>query len=151
MAIKIAYEFPGLQRKLDKLDKLADKQSLAMRKAAYEWSEDTSTEAKRMTPVGVSTRTHRAGTLRSTVHAIKPKPSSGKDWETGISAGGPAAPYAVIVHEKPETELRAQTRARRRSMGTTWKYLEKPFKAGRLKLSRLMSQAMRQGTKDGMR
>lgn len=150
MTVDLNFRFPQLQRTLSKLDKLNDSQLAQMAAAGYERAEKMAGDAKRMTPVAVSTKSHRGGTLRSTVHALKPKTGGGK-FETGITAGGPAAPYAVIVHEKPEGELRSQTRVRRRSMGTQWKYLETPFKAQRREAEKDMLAAIRKGTKDAMR
>lgn len=49
------------------------------------------TEAKRRTPVDT-------GTLRASGHVAGPK-HSGRDTEVMLAFGGPAAPYALFVHE----------------------------------------------------
>lgn len=54
-------------------------------------AEVENTEVKRRTPVD-------RGTLRGTVHVVGPT-RIGKTIVVFIAAGGPAAPYAVYVHE----------------------------------------------------
>lgn len=62
--------------------------------ALYMESEIEAKEVKRRTPVD-------KGPLRASVHVLGPFRSGRKIW-TSIVAGGPAAPYAIYVHEDPD-------------------------------------------------
>lgn len=58
-------------------------------------TEIESTEVKRRTPVD-------SGNLRASIHVEGPIRDGKRVW-TKIVAGGPAAPYAIFVHEDTET------------------------------------------------
>ncbi len=58
-----------------------------------------------------------SGALRSTLDALKPETSGGVT-TVNLVAGGPAAPYAVFVHEINKAYRN----------GKQWKYLETPAK-----------------------
>jgi hypothetical protein len=73
---------------------LARSAGTAIAAALREEAEIEATEAKRRTPVDT-------GTLRSTI-TVAPVRLRGRTYTTAIEAGGPAAPYAVIVHENLE-------------------------------------------------
>jgi hypothetical protein len=60
-------------------------------RALYQETQIENTEVKKRTPVD-------KGILRGTVHAIGPMRSGNRIW-TLIVCGGPAAPYAIWVHE----------------------------------------------------
>lgn len=60
-------------------------------RALYQETQIEATEVKRRTPVDT-------GTLRGTIHVVGPFRSGNRIW-TLIACGGPAAPYAVYVHE----------------------------------------------------
>jgi hypothetical protein len=60
-------------------------------RAQYEETEVEAAECKRVTPVDT-------GSLRNSVHAEGPT-WRGKQCETAVVAGGPAAGYAIYVHE----------------------------------------------------
>lgn len=62
--------------------------------ALYQETEVETTEVKRRTPVD-------KGPLRASVHAEGPFREGRRIW-TLIVAGGPAAPYAIFVHEDPD-------------------------------------------------
>jgi hypothetical protein len=63
-----------------------------------------------------------SGNLRATGHVELPKISSnGASVQLGY--GGPAAPYALAVHENPNTG-----KSDTGSQVGEWKYLEKPYK-----------------------
>lgn len=76
----------ALQKKLAKLSEQLPKQTVI---AIREEAELIMTEAKRRTPV-------LTGALRASGHVVE-KPDG-----AGLAFGGPAAPYAVYVHENLE-------------------------------------------------
>lgn len=63
-------------------------------RALYQETEIETTEVKKRTPVD-------QGTLRGTVHTVGPV-KEGSIIYTLIACGGPAAPYAIYVHENLE-------------------------------------------------
>ena len=63
-------------------------------RALYQETEIEATEAKRRTPVDT-------GALRASIHVEGPT-VTGRRISTAIVAGGPAAPYAIEVHENLE-------------------------------------------------
>jgi len=74
------------------LDRLASRFPNEVARALYEEAQIEMTEAKRRTPV-------KTGALRSTGHVDDPTVSFGGDISVTLGFGGPAAPYAVKVHE----------------------------------------------------
>lgn len=84
-----------------------DQFGMALRQEA----EIEATECKRACPV-------EFGALRASIHAEGPT-RDGRDMRASIVAGGPAAPYALIVHEDLEA-LHTNGEA---------KYIERPLRA----------------------
>lgn len=74
-----------------RLKRLAEKFPDEVARAIYMETEVEVKEVKMRTPVD-------RGTLRSTVHQVGPF-RDGRNIYTFIAAGGPAAPYAIYVHE----------------------------------------------------
>jgi len=74
-----------------KLQRLADRFPDEVGRALYIETEIESKEVKRRTPVD-------KGALRASVHVVGPT-REGRTIYTFIVAGGPAAPYALFVHE----------------------------------------------------
>ncbi len=79
-----------------KVRRLAKKFPDEVIRALYIETEIETTEAKRRTPVD-------KGPLRASVHQEGPT-RKGRAIGTMIVAGGPAAPYAIYVHEDLEAE-----------------------------------------------
>jgi hypothetical protein len=81
----------GAARMRQRLLRLANKIPDEVGRALFQETEVETTEAKRRCPVD-------EGTLRGTIHSVGPI----RQWRTIytlITCGGPAAPYAVYVHE----------------------------------------------------
>lgn len=97
----------------------------ALTKALYLEGEKIMAAAKRQTPVDT-------GVLRASGHVQKPKVDPGKITVT-LGFGGPAAPYAVYVHER--TELRHH-------VGKA-KYLEDPFREAMLGIEQRLASAIK--------
>jgi Bacteriophage HK97-gp10, putative tail-component len=67
----------------------------AVAQALYQEAEIDATEVKKRTPV-------LTGNLRASVHVVGPE-RKGTKTSVEIVAGGPAAPYAIYVHENLES------------------------------------------------
>lgn len=87
-------------------------------RALYQETQVEATEVKRRTPVD-------KGTLRGTVHVVGPVILHLGDGKRVIYclvvAGGPAAPYAIYVHEDPDAFHKVGE----------WKFVENPLKESR--------------------
>jgi len=90
MAVKFALlDTDGIRRKIASLQReLPDEVGRAIRAEA----EIEATECKRRTPVDT-------GNLRATIHVEGPFTENDGSVSTAIVAGGPAADYAIHVHE----------------------------------------------------
>jgi len=112
-----------LQRTLEKLDKRAQAE---LKKALYAEAELIMTESKKQVPVDT-------GTLRSTGYVKQPE-EKGDLVEVEMGYGGPAAPYAIWVHERTELHHNPPTKA---------KYLEDPVKTAAPKLPGALAKRLR--------
>jgi hypothetical protein len=81
----------GVEAMRAKLKRLAEKFPDEVARALYQETEVEVKEVKMRTPVD-------RGTLRASVHQVGPR-REGRMIYTLIAAGGPAAPYAIYVHE----------------------------------------------------
>ena len=81
----------GVEQMRAKLRRIAAKFPDQVMAALYQETEVEVKEVKRRTPVDT-------GMLRGTVHQVGPT-RRGRMISTLIAAGGPAAPYAIYVHE----------------------------------------------------
>jgi hypothetical protein len=89
MAVKYGLvDRDGVRKKIQQLSRQAPQ---IMMRALRQEAEIEATESKRRTPVDL-------GNLRASVHVEGPQ-MKGKNVEVAIVAGGPAAPYALFVHE----------------------------------------------------
>ena len=79
-----------------------------------EWAEETMTESKRVVPVG------ETGNLMNSGHVEGPSRSAGGT-DVRLGYGGPAAPYARVVHENLNPGIHWKR------PGSGPKYLENPF------------------------
>lgn len=95
----------AVKRRLENLRKQFPDEVMA---ALYQETQVEATEVKKRTPVD-------KGALRGSIDVVKPV-RDGSTIYTLITAGGPAAPYAVIVHETPPEEMHHKV--------GQWKYLE---------------------------
>lgn len=84
----------GLPQLKSRLMQIARVAPLALGAALFEEAEIEATESRRRTPV-------EFGALRDSTHVTRPEVSSGSV-EVTIGVGGPAAPYAIYVHENLE-------------------------------------------------
>jgi hypothetical protein len=84
----------GTGAMLAKLRKLRDLSPYEFGRAMRQETEVEATNCKRETPV-------ETGALRGSIHAEGPF-LDGRKITTAVVAGGPAAPYALIVHEDLE-------------------------------------------------
>lgn len=86
--------FRGFDQVQRNLRRLAIESPDEFGRALYQETEVEATESKRRTPVDT-------GVLRASIHVEGPE-RSGRNISTRIVAGGPAAPYALQVHEDLE-------------------------------------------------
>lgn len=110
----------GAKEMRARLTRLAERIPDEVGRALFQETEIEATEVKRRTPVD-------KGPLRASVHVEGPFREGRRIW-TNIVAGGPAAPYAVFVHEDPDAIHKVGQ----------WKYIESvikesvPYMAGRI-------------------
>jgi len=107
---QIHVKIKGLDKVLKELNRFGERGRRAFAAGLYVEGQEIMTESKRECPVDT-------GTLRGTGHVEKPK-FKGRSISVTLGYGGPAAPYAIYVHER--TELSHAT-------GKA-KYLEDPAK-----------------------
>lgn len=88
----IKFQLKDTQNVRKKIQSLLKVMPNIMKTAVREEAEIEATESKRRTPVDL-------GTLRSTIHVEGPDLLPNGSVTAAIVAGGPAAPYAVYVHE----------------------------------------------------
>lgn len=94
------------------------------------------TEAKRVTPVDL-------GALRNS-GTVAPPEIKGSVVTVEVGFGGPAAPYALAVHEIPPPPQQSPGgRSARHRPPTGWKYLEGPAKQRALGLQQRLADSMR--------
>jgi len=94
MASEFRLDGENLMR--SKLRRIAKDSPDEFARAQYQETQVETAESRRRTPFDT-------GTLRGTVQTEGPE-RQGKHIITSVSAGGPAAPYAVYVHEDLEVE-----------------------------------------------
>ena len=98
----------------------------ALTRALVEEAEDLMADSKQVVPVDT-------GNLRDSGTVLPPKRGVGlMDVSVEAGYGGPAAPYALVVHENPragKTGGVTPSGSKRRFFAQTggWKYLEQPF------------------------
>jgi len=124
--MKITVEVKGTKELHRVLEKLGKRAQAELGKALYAEAELIMTESKKQVPVDT-------GTLRSTGYVDPPETQ--KDLvEVELGYGGPAAPYAVDVHERTEWHHKPPTKA---------KYLEDPVKTAVPKLPGALAKRLR--------
>ena len=109
----------GLPKAIARLKELGVSAPIAVARGMRSWGEQTRTQAIKVTP-------KMWGALRDSIY-VDQSLKSGKA-TLNIGAGGPAAPYAVVVHENF-----GRTRSKYHSIkwttaGTGPKYLENPIR-----------------------
>ena len=113
---KLHVKISGLPQVKKALKKLGDKGPRVLGGALYREGEGIMGASKGEYVPVVS------GNLRASGHVQLPKITS-KGASVELGYGGPAAPYALSVHENPNTGKTATG-----SQVGEWKYLESPFK-----------------------
>jgi hypothetical protein len=119
MSDALRIECPRLKATVESLRKFGEDFQPAMARGMRGWAEQTRTDALRVTPKDL-------GTLRNTLFVDQKQ--QGELNIVTIGAGGPAAPYAVYVHENLKSNVHWKT------PGTGPKYLENPIKQNMPKL-----------------
>lgn len=89
-----SFRLEGLDKLTAQLQRLINETGPAVARALYQEAEIEMAEAKRRTPVDT-------GALRSSGHVVGPT-WDGRDVTVQLVFGGPAAPYALYVHENLE-------------------------------------------------
>lgn len=117
-------EFPRLPETVAKMARLTGLGSRQMAASAFSQAEEVMTRAKELCPVDT-------GTLRSTGHVVPPE-NNGNGFEIVLGFGGPAAEYALIVHENLDA---------RHTEGQQAKYLETPLNEALPQITRAMEEA----------
>jgi hypothetical protein len=111
---------------LSALASAGDKARTAGARALRTVAELIMTDAKRITPV-------EHGNLRNSGHVQDVK-EIGDRLEVALGFGGPAAPYAIYVHERMDLRHKA---------GTSAKFLERPMLAWASKIEAQMASLIR--------
>lgn len=107
--MKISVDVQGVDACIRRLRQLEDQGTEGMAAALYQEAEDIMTRSKRdFVPVDT-------GTLRATGHVEEPV-IRGSEVLVTLGFGGPAAPYAIVVHENPLASHKVGQ----------YKYLERP-------------------------
>lgn len=131
--------FDKVKAALTKLGRAAPKAAAA---AIKQEAEEIMTASKELVPVDT-------GSLRDSGHVTDPEVNAGTV-SVELAYGGPAAPYALYVHEIPPPEIGAPaseqwqpgTRTAQHVNGE-WKYLEKPFKAAEAGMADRLAERLR--------
>jgi len=127
-------EFTDVARINAQLVKFGGRLTQMMARAIYETLSEVEAESKeRYVP-------YRLGTLSDSIHVVPPK-ITGSQIEARIGAGGPAASYAVIVHE----DLRPK---RWTKPGTGPKYIERPLMLAFRTLTQRLVGSLRQAAEE---
>lgn len=121
----ITIEVKGTEKLRRALAELGERALFEAGKALYAEAELIMTESKKQCPVDT-------GTLRSTGYVEEPE-HSGDQATVQMGYGGPAAPYAVVQHERLDFKHK---------VGKA-KYLEDPVKAAAPKLPRALAERLR--------
>ncbi len=123
--MRITVEIKGAKQLQEALAKLGDRMMAEAGKALYAEAELIMTESKEQCPVDT-------GALRGTGHVEDPQASGGQV-TVQMGYGGPAAPYAVYVHERLDVRHR---------VGKA-KFLEDPVKAAAPKLPARLTRRLK--------
>lgn len=130
--MKISVKVKGTKELQHALKQLGDRASEELGKGLYAEGELIMTESKKQCPVDT-------GTLRGTGHVEKPEMSRYGPTVT-LGYGGPAAPYAVYVHEDLTKRHNPPTKA---------KYLEDPAKAATSTMPQRLVERLRRNVLKG--
>ena len=107
-----SFEFRGTRAMARKIDRIAREFPSRVEQSLRVEAELVMTESKKsFVPVDT-------GALRSSGH-VQPVERRGRELSVTLAFGGPAAPYAIFVHEDPDAH---------HPVGS-WKYLEIPLRA----------------------
>lgn len=125
----ITVEVKGTEKLRRALAELGEWALAEAGKALYAEAELIMTESKKQCPVDT-------GTLRGTGHVEQPE-ESGDRVTVQMGYGGPAAPYAIWVHERLDLRHNPPTKA---------KFLEDPVKAATPKLPARLAKRLKRVT-----
>jgi len=123
--MKITVEVKGTKKLQRAMEKMGKRVLTELGKALYAEAELIMMESKKQCPVDT-------GTLRGTGYVKQPE-YSGNRVTVQMGYGGPAAPYAIAVHENPRAGKTGGVSPRGQHYKTwaktgKWKYLEDPVK-----------------------
>lgn len=118
----VSVTIEGVRELQARLGEAAAKAIVATSAALYGEANTIFSESQRIVPVDT-------GALRDSGQVTTPV-VSGVTVEVEIGYGGPAAPYALYVHEIPPPPAKSSGgRSATHNPPTAWKYLEGPFMA----------------------
>lgn len=126
MADAIRIEVKGVDKAMAKLSRLGPKVRQALRAALYQEAEAIMGASKEIVPVDTSA-------LKTSGHVRPPEEQGGAITVT-LGYGGPAAPYAIYVHERLDVRHKPPTQA---------KYLEQPAKEAATGMGHRLGQKLR--------
>lgn len=126
-------DLSGDQEFLRKLKSLGDRATTIVSGALLQEAEAIMTESKKQVPVDT-------GNLRSSGHVTPPEVRGGHVAVT-LAYGGPAAPYAIVQHERLDL---------RHTVGKA-KYLEDPLLEAASGMERRIGSIIRKGIEDAAR
>ncbi|MBW2672583.1 MAG: HK97 gp10 family phage protein [Deltaproteobacteria bacterium] len=138
--MEVTVKVEGTKELQRTLEKLGERAQAELEKALYAEAELIMTESKKQCPVDT-------GTLRSTGY-VRISRAEAPRTVVEMVYGGPAAPYAVAVHENPragKTGGVSPSGQRYKTWAKTgkWKYLEDPVKAATPKLPSRLARRLR--------
>ncbi len=126
--VKFSLEISGLDKLFLKLSAIVPAVKQAAKTELYQIAEEIMDDSKRIVPVDT-------GALMSTGHVDLPVDTE-KGIEISLGYGGPAAPYALAVHENLDPRVHWQR------PGSGPKYLETPWNAKKTEISPRIRKAM---------
>lgn len=141
MGRAITLSLEGLAETVEMLRRVGESSKDEFAAAIYQEAEAVMAKSKTLVPVDT-------GTLRASGHVQKPR-KSGRQVSVELGYGGPAARYALDVHENPRAGQTHGKSPSGRPYKTwskvgQWKYLEQPFvEASRGMLRRIADRVQR--------
>jgi hypothetical protein len=125
----MVFQVKGIRELEQNLRQMAKAAPEASARAVYVWAEEVMAKSKELVPVD-------SGTLRGTGHVDLPVIGP-TEVSVRLGYGGPAAPYALAVHENPRSGKTGGFSPsgrpyRHYARVGQWKYLEQPLKEGTL-------------------
>lgn len=131
--VRFTIEISGMDKLIEKLGAMGPKVKKAAETELYQIAEEVMANSKEIVPVD-------KGTLMSTGH-VDPPVETDKGASINMGYGGPAAPYALAVHENLDPRVH-WTRP-----GSGPKYLERPLEEMKPNITPRVRQAILESLK----